>query len=167
MLQDEKKQLALPSVEQQAAIKGNHECINSWKYQARNSLMYVPNGADFSNEELVDMQKKKPRKIVHDNTRFQINPWNQNKSREMMKQAASAKAMAEAGKIGHDGKEILPSESPQVNGYGFVGTPSPAPGVEESPLMTWGEIESTPFRLDPADSISATPGPTFKVCECK
>jgi protein DGCR14 len=50
-------------------------------------------------------------------------------------------------KIGHDGKEILPSESPQVNGYGFMGTPSPAPGVDESPLMTWGEIESTPFRL--------------------
>ncbi|XP_052074632.1 splicing factor ESS-2 homolog isoform X2 [Mytilus californianus] len=161
--EEEKEHLALPSVEQQAAIEGNHDIINSWKYKTRNSLMYVPDGAEFSNEELVDMKKKKPRKIVHDNTRFQTNPWNRNKSREMMKQAASAKAMANCGKIGHDGKEILPSESPQINGYGFVGTPSPAPGVDESPLMTWGEIESTPFRLDPADAITATPGPTFKI----
>ncbi|XP_076106324.1 splicing factor ESS-2 homolog isoform X1 [Mytilus galloprovincialis] len=161
--EEEKEHLALPSVEQQAAIEGNHDIINSWKYKTRNALMYVPDGAEFSNEELVDMKKKKPRKIVHDNTRFQINPWNRNKSREMMKQAASAKAMANCGKIGHDGKEILPSESPQINGYGFVGTPSPAPGVDESPLMTWGEIEGTPFRLDPADAISATPGPTFKI----
>ena len=126
--------------------------------------MYVPDGAKYSNEELVEMKKKKPRKIVHDNTRFQNNPWNRSKSREMMKQAASAKALANCGKIGHDGKEILPSESPQVNGYGFMGTPSPAPGVDESPLMTWGEIESTPFRLDPSDALHTTPGPTFKVC---
>lgn len=25
------------------------------------------------------------------------------------------------------------------------------PGVGESPLMTWGEIEGTPFRLDAGD----------------
>lgn len=161
--QEEKERLALPSVEQQAAIEGNHEIINSWKYQARNALMYVPDGAEYSNEELVEMKKKKPKKIVHDNTRFQNNPWNHSKSREMMKQAASVKALANSGKIGHDGKEILPSESPQVNGYGFMGTPSPAPGVDESPLMTWGEIESTPFRLDPSDALHTTPGPTFKI----
>ena len=33
------------------------------------------------------------------------------------------------GKIGHDGKELMPEQSPQVNGYGFVATPSPAPGM--------------------------------------
>lgn len=32
------------------------------------------------------------------------------------------------GKVGPDGKELIPQESPKVNGYGFVTTPSPAPG---------------------------------------
>lgn len=32
------------------------------------------------------------------------------------------------GKVGPDGKDLLPHESPKVNGYGYVGTPSPAPG---------------------------------------
>lgn len=37
-------------------------------------------------------------------------------------------------------------------------------GVNESPLMTWGEIEGTPFRLDASDTpVSHTPGPTFKI----
>lgn len=34
------------------------------------------------------------------------------------------------------------------NGFSFVRTPSPAPGVDESPFITWGEIEGTPLRLD-------------------
>lgn len=38
-------------------------------------------------------------------------------------------------------------------------------GVAESPLMTWGEIESTPFRLDGSDTPYAerNHGPSFKV----
>lgn len=32
------------------------------------------------------------------------------------------------GKVGPDGKELIPHESPTVNGYGFERTPSPAPG---------------------------------------
>ena len=39
-------------------------------------------------------------------------------------------------------------ESPKVGGYGFMMTPSPAPGVEASPLITWGDIEGTPLQLD-------------------
>lgn len=38
-------------------------------------------------------------------------------------------------------------------------------GVAESPLMTWGEIESTPFRLDGSDTpyTERNLGPSFKV----
>jgi len=38
-------------------------------------------------------------------------------------------------------------------------------GVDASPLMTWGEIEGTPFRLDGSDSpfIGSTRGPMFKI----
>lgn len=56
------------------------------------------------------------------------------------------------GKIGVDGKELIQSDTPQINGFSFVRTPSPNPGVAESPLMTWGEIEGTPFRLDGGDT---------------
>jgi protein DGCR14 len=53
-----------------------------------------------------------------------------------------------------------------VNGFKLMGTPSPAPGVEESPLMTWGEIDGTPLRLDASElNPSLTPGPVFKVSE--
>ncbi|XP_062228907.1 uncharacterized protein LOC133926812 [Phragmites australis] len=48
----------------------------------------------------------------------------------------------------------LESDKKAENGYNFVRTPSPAPGVDESPFMTWGEIEGTPLRLDPEN----TPG---------
>jgi protein DGCR14 len=53
------------------------------------------------------------------------------------------------------------------NGYSFVKTPSPAPGVDESPIMTWGEIEGTPLRLDFDDDTFGAPGsaegPQFKI----
>lgn len=41
----------------------------------------------------------------------------------------------------------------------------PHAGVAESPLMTWGEIESTPFRLDGSDTpySERNLGPSFKV----
>lgn len=34
--------------------------------------------------------------------------------------------------MGPDGKELIPQDSPKVNGYGFVATPSPAPGKRVS-----------------------------------
>lgn len=55
------------------------------------------------------------------------------------------------GKVGPDGKELIPQESPRVGDFGFVVTPL----VPE--LMTWGEVESTPLQVDRAH------GPTFKI----
>ena len=73
--------------------------------------------------------------------------------------------------MGVDGKELVSKETPKVNGYGYVAaTPSPVPGRlagDESPLMTWGEIDSTPFRLDgsatPSYSYHSGSGPEFKI----
>ncbi|XP_060082547.1 splicing factor ESS-2 homolog [Ylistrum balloti] len=163
---EEEERLALPSIEQQAIEGPPQAGADSWKYKARNSLMYVPDGVELSETELMELRKGKSREIIHENTRFKISPWNQTRSAEQIKQAASLKALACYGKIGHDGKEVMPLESPKVNGYGFMGTPSPAPGVEDSPLMTWGEIESTPYRLEGSDTpLTAAGGPTFKIPE--
>ncbi|KAJ1690869.1 hypothetical protein LUZ63_015024 [Rhynchospora breviuscula] len=61
----------------------------------------------------------------------------------------------------------IESDKKADNGYSFVKTPSPAPGVDESPFMTWGEIEGTPLRLDLDDDPLGTPGsangPQFKI----
>ncbi|KAK1282353.1 hypothetical protein QJS10_CPB22g00011 [Acorus calamus] len=43
------------------------------------------------------------------------------------------------------------SSKKSEEGYSFIRTPSPAPGVDESPFITWGEIDGTPLRLDPCE----------------
>lgn len=43
-----------------------------------------------------------------------------------------------------------------VRGYGVVNTPAFTPGPDASPLMTWGDIGSTPIRLDQEDDIQVS-----------
>ncbi|GFN99431.1 Dgcr14-like protein [Plakobranchus ocellatus] len=166
-LAEHKEMLALPSIEEQAMIMDKPTHLNTWKYQNKNTVMYVPQGVELSAKELIEAQKHKPREIVHENTRFHYTPFSNIKHKEAMQKAASFKALINHGKIGHDGKEVQPDQSPKVNGFSFVGTPSPAPGAQgESPMMTWGELDSTPARLDPNsdDTLpSATPGPVFRI----
>lgn len=41
-------------------------------------------------------------------------------------------------------------------------------GVDDTPLMTWGEIDNTPFRLDAADvDVAPASAPAFKVTRRK
>ena len=68
------------------------------------------------------------REIMHKNTRFTVAPFNVDKNKQSLSGAAAAQTRVVAGQIGPDGKEILPAQSPRVGGYGFVATPSPAPG---------------------------------------
>ncbi|GAB1300078.1 Splicing factor ESS-2 homolog [Apodemus speciosus] len=159
--QRQKDNLELPSAEHQA-IESSQAGVETWKYKAKNSLMYYPEGVP-DGEQLF----KKPRQIVHKNTRFLRDPFSQALSRSQLQQAAALNAQHKQGKVGPDGKELIPQESPRVGGFGFVATPSPAPGVNESPLMTWGEVENTPLRVEGSESpyVDRTPGPTFKILE--
>ena len=44
--------------------------------------------------------------------------------------------------------------SPRVGGYGFLVTPSPAPGVDdEAPMFTWGAVDGTPLLLHNDDPM--------------
>jgi hypothetical protein len=106
------------------------------------------------------------RKINHANTRF--NPreifasTNKNAKQtgatDSMTQDGSARlphqTINKISKIGIDGKDESVKETPKIGGYSLVDmSPSPMPGRnmgDESPAMFWGEIESTPFRLDPS-----------------
>ncbi|XP_016431937.1 protein DGCR14-like isoform X2 [Sinocyclocheilus rhinocerous] len=152
--------LALPSTEKQA-LECTKAGVETWQYKAKNALMYYPEG------EKDDTLFKKPREVLYKNTRFDVDPFCKALNKSQIQQAAALHAQFKQGKVGPDGKELLPHESPKVNGYGFEGEASPAPGVAESPLMTWGEIESTPFRLDGSDSplVERSHGPSFKIPE--
>ncbi|XP_050408670.1 splicing factor ESS-2 homolog [Patella vulgata] len=162
-MKEHEEKLALPSIEKQAILNVDKSSVDTWKYKSDNSLMYVPDGVELSEKEIIEDKKFKPREIVHENTRFQFTPYNLHKNKQIMQQAAVSKALVNQGKIGHDGKELSAGQTPRVNGYGFMATPSPAPGVEESPLMTWGEIEGTPLTLDTGLTPCNTSGPVFKI----
>lgn len=70
-------------------------------------------------------------------------------------------------RVGIDGNTLAESvRAADRNAFGFVKTPSPHPGVAESPLMTWGELEGTPFRLDGSDTpFNSVAGPSFHIAE--
>lgn len=71
------------------------------------------------------------------------------------------------GRIGVDGNALdKPQATPNTRGYSFVGTPTATPFMDgsESPLMTWGELEGTPFRLDGSDTPLHS-GPSFRITE--
>ena len=117
----------------------------------------------YSPSELIEQRKAKQRKVVHGNTHFEERPFAWDGSKELFQKAAVQRALINQGKIGLDGKELAPN-TPQVNGFKLMMTPSPMPGLDESPIMTWGEVDGTPLRLDSSGiPLSHTPGPTFKV----
>lgn len=158
--QRHQENLALLAPEK-AALECVKAGLETWEYRAKNALMYYPEGVKD------DTVFKKPREVLHKNTRFSGDPFSKALNKSQIQQAAALNAQFKQGKVGPDGKELIPHESPSVNGYGYVAPPSPAPGVAESPLMTWGEIESTPFRLDGSDTpyVERNHGPSFKIPE--
>jgi protein DGCR14 len=141
--------------------------LDSWTYTTKNSLMYIPEGAALTSEEQMN-KVKTVRVINHENTRFTpeaLSTLYRIQSNKAAAEAESNKLPSQIpnvlAKIGIDGRDATPKESPKVRGYSFVEpSPSPVPGRmtgDESPMMFWGEIESTPVRLDP----SMTPLPSM------
>lgn len=169
--------LALPTAEQQVqastlAITGTSvqndtrpKQVENWKFETFNSVMFVPDAAPLSKTRSVELAKQKKREISLSNTRFEGNPFTETLSQAAMIEASAIQASKKEGKVGVDGKE-LGKDTPKVNGYSFVTAPSPIPGVDASPLMTWGEVEGTPFQLDGSQTPllkKHTPGPTYRM----
>lgn len=129
--------------------------------------MYIPEGVDFTQAEKIEMAKRK-QEISHNNTRLVHNPFNDSQNKETISELAKNQARGNAEKIGLDGK-TLETELPQfIRGFNFVKSPSPCPSLSDSPMMTWGEIEGTPFRLDGSDTplrASTLGGPSFRIAE--
>ncbi|XP_011064259.1 PREDICTED: protein DGCR14 homolog [Acromyrmex echinatior] len=151
------------------AIQGSNlrpKQVDSWTYKNKNYIMYIPDGVDLTAGEKIELAKKK-QTIMHENTRLRTNPFNEQQNKETIDELAKSQSRANDGKIGVDGKEVVRNATPRVNGFSFVATPSPRPGECESPLMTWGQIEGTPFRLDGGDTplLRTSQGPSFRIAE--
>lgn len=152
--------------------------------------MYIPDGVELTKAEQLDRANKK-QEIEYSNTRYNSNPFNEQQNKETINDLAKSQVIHIfnqhtfskhihhihlkslqfqsnnfSGRVGIDGNSLSASTEGNVRGFGFVKTPSPCPGVTESPLMTWGELEGTPFRLDGSDTpIRASNGPSFHIAE--
>ncbi len=165
------EQLALPSIEDQCNKDKKEDKMSKttdgWTYKNENAVFYTPDGVEMSLQEQMD-QAKKERKIVHENTRFKRNPWKTDLKDVTLKETVHSKKEKEAGRVGVDGKTFVRPDTPSVNGFKFLRmTPSPMPGAAaESPLMTWGEVESTPYRLEGCETplpMQTAGGPSFSI----
>lgn len=83
-------------------------------------------GAPYTPEEQVQLAKKVP-KVFYKNTRFDEAPF---KGETSGKSGTPSTNLLKrpSTKIGVDGKEIE-TDTPKVNGFSFVRTPSPTPGT--------------------------------------
>uniref|UniRef100_A0A1B6KB47 Uncharacterized protein n=1 Tax=Graphocephala atropunctata TaxID=36148 RepID=A0A1B6KB47_9HEMI len=157
--------LVVPSIEEQASGKERPFNLDSWNYRSKNYIMYVPDGVGLTDNEIIQQAHNK-QEINHINTRLAKCPFDETQNKETIQGLAINQSRILEGKIGVDGKEVTFGDTPKVNGFSFVKTPSPAPGVNESPLMTWGNIDGTPFRLDGGDTpLRSSSGPSFKIPE--
>lgn len=149
--------------------------LEGWTYTPKNLLMYHPadRGEVPLTEEERDLRLKGlTKEISRSNTRFHAKAIDTNAFKDDDDNVAVLYPTV-AGTTPHpisnrnddkvkkyDLEELrktpdrfyVESEKKADNGYSFVKTPSPAPGLDESPFITWGEIEGTPLRLEPEDT---------------
>ncbi|XP_023171964.2 splicing factor ESS-2 homolog [Drosophila hydei] len=146
--------LLLPSLEQQFDTPDPLRKIETWKYTNKNSVMYVPDGVEMSEQENVKHQERKPT-IRHDATRLPT-------TCDTETQASHPDANANRNATGEEAS----TSTPRIRGFDLLRSPSPRPGKAFSPIMTWGEIDGTPFRLDGGDTpLRNMPGPSFHINE--
>jgi hypothetical protein len=71
-IEDNRRQLALPSLEMQASgpETRSSKSVDGWTYKNVNSVFYPPEGAAFTDAEKIEMAKKE-KLILHENTRCQ------------------------------------------------------------------------------------------------
>ncbi|XP_064536873.1 splicing factor ESS-2 homolog [Drosophila montana] len=146
--------LMLPSIEQQFEEPDPLRKIQTWKYTNMNSVMYVPDGVDETEQENVKQAERK-QAIRHNATRLPTTD-------QPETQTSNADASVSANATGEEAS----TGTPHIRGFDLLRSPSPRPGKAFSPIMTWGEIDGTPFRLDGGDTpLRNMPGPSFHINE--
>ncbi|KAI9891790.1 MAG: hypothetical protein M1814_002355 [Vezdaea aestivalis] len=128
---------------------------DTWKAKPNNELMFIPDGVEDNIEtvqQLAELNSKAPPKaVVYGNTRL---PTEQPVSGLKAPGSPTLSAIQDAidGRPRRSDSEsiVSGSETPRVNGYGFV-DPDPTPEPEELPTLhsLFGNADSTPspFKL--------------------
>lgn len=144
--------LMLPSIEKQFEAPDPLRKIETWKYTNMNSIMYVPDGVELTEQERVQLAERK-QSIQHNATRL-----SQPEDSSTSNSELNGATLPEGG---------VATVTPRIRGFDLLRSPSPRPGEAFSPIMTWGEIDGTPFRLDGGDTpLRNTPGgPSFRINE--
>lgn len=147
-------------------------------YTAKNPLMYVPDDVPLSEKEAIAEAERPAKVITHENTRVDSEEMKSMRERQLAMAKQSMKDNRSAGvqqpmqssrqrdlgadKYTLDGEETPSStgigvQDPSGKRYDYVCTPSPAPGEEFTPFMTWGGIEGTPQLLEGLGGMTPTP----------
>ncbi|CAL1356252.1 unnamed protein product [Linum trigynum] len=150
--------------------------LESWKYTAKNLLMYHPadrGEAPLTEEEQAIRLQGLTKEINKGSTRFHgkmmdTRPNDDGTLEVLYTPVVGGTPMPMSDRERDKMKKYdLDDLKKSANGYSFVKTPSPAPGVDESPFITWGEIEGTPMRLEdedtPIDIGGNGDGPHFRI----
>ncbi|KAL3691780.1 hypothetical protein R1sor_005431 [Riccia sorocarpa] len=169
--------------------------LDTWAYNAKNLLMY--DSADREDAPLTEREKEEraegpPKEISKSNTRFHGKMFDSkvrdedtvailytpvqggtpaawpfaDRDAERARRYDLEDLRKSPQQVGDGGASKISSKGGN-GGYSYVATPSLTPGVEQSPFMTWGEIEGTPLRLEAEDTPvgigGSGDGPQFKI----
>uniref|UniRef100_A0A914YAE3 Uncharacterized protein n=1 Tax=Panagrolaimus superbus TaxID=310955 RepID=A0A914YAE3_9BILA len=159
------KPITAAADEQLLAIKNAEVkpiAIDGWSYKARNDLIFMPvDEAPLTKAELVERIQMNEIVINKEATRLKKDD-TMNAKPVTMARAALHQAANYIGRVDVTGKELGVVDAETL---GCIATPVPEPGVDDTPLMTWGEIDGTPFRLDGDDDPILMNAPVFKIPE--
>eukprot|EP00897_Mesotaenium_endlicherianum_P001530 jgi/Mesen1/1404/ME000130S00494 len=146
----------------------------TWDYKIKNTLMYDSSerpDAPLTQQEKEQRAEGAPKVVAMRNTRFHGKVDDRQKEDEtvaiLYNPITSGTPIPFADRAAARAREFYNLEEMrrtpvgagaggeggvQAGAYSMVVTPSPAPGVDESPFMTWGDIEGTPIRLEAEDT---------------
>ena len=140
--------LYAPSIEYKPKLEaiGYHEKHEgkeepeTWSFKRKNPLIFQPESLPIRDRDNPNAN----RGINHSNTRLPTTISTDGIPKKVLSSILQ-------DKVGIDGKP-LNEDTPNVRGYAYCATPQIEPGVDASPLMTWGEVESTPIRVESTPS---------------
>uniref|UniRef100_A0AC35G868 Uncharacterized protein n=1 Tax=Panagrolaimus sp. PS1159 TaxID=55785 RepID=A0AC35G868_9BILA len=159
------KPITAAADEQLLAIKNTEDkpiAIDGWSYKARNDLIFMPvDEAPLTKNELIERIQMNEVVINKEATRLKRDDTMSAKPVTMAR-AALHQAANHIGRVDVTGKQLGFVDAETL---GAIATPVPEPGVDDTPLMTWGEIDGTPFRLDGDDDPMLADAPVFKIPE--
>lgn len=161
------------------AIEANPSAgVLTWPVTLKNQLMYVPDGIKSSistakkviekdNTRIAPEVLIKVNTIKKKSTKSDSLPLNMTSREQYLQELKNRENKPiDLGDLMSDAEES-PNATPQVGGYSFVSTPQIDPNVgNESPIITWGEIEGTPLLLESGTTpFLYDDGPSFKMPE--